>query len=489
MNNEEKEVVGFEEQGYVESDLKTLVVKTELKSEEDLIREMKLKTTKSIVHPALGKRMLAGFIDFVMALFTFLLLFSLVAQPIKEPHEIKIYESLFMHQLSSGLFIVREAINEKNEINLINISPVAYYGLHEKEVDEETKQWYWNYKDNAANIDEKDKQFYFAYEAINDRVLAFYQNYLTNKTDSTRIPTQFKVGPKGAEKVYESLPLSNDFKIEDHEEFKNFITDTNFNDLTDLDSFFSIKWFNYRFLGLHILDENNEQRTYKDRDENPLYRHQKGEDGKIDYNKIGVAADIKYNEITGDPYMDFETQKKLYEYSTQNVFNVSLDQFTKFDFYKEKIAEADSITALAFIICYVISMFIFYILFPIIFKNGETLSKKMFGLVVVNKDGYEVKRLQNLGRALIFFTEFTAGLFSIGILMIVWILVMAFTKDNRGVHDMIAMTMVIDKERSVWFKNREEEIKYTELVKTEIEKLKTIDLGKDNPNREYIKKD
>jgi uncharacterized RDD family membrane protein YckC len=99
---------------------------------------------------------------------------------------------------------------------------------------------------------------------------------------------------------------------------------------------------------------------------------------------------------------------------------------------------------------------------PLFLKNGQTLGKKIFGIAVMRTDGIRISPLILLIRTLlgkytietmtpilvVFLTVF-AGLGYIGLvalagLALLQILLMAFTKTNSAIHDVLARTVVVD---------------------------------------------
>ncbi len=151
------------------------------------------------------------------------------------------------------------------------------------------------------------------------------------------------------------------------------------------------------------------------------------------------------------------------------------------DFYKTINRNLTLIQLFEFIPTYIFFFALIYLLFPMIFKNGETLGKLTFSLGLVNKNGYKVTRPQILLRFLFFFLEITLGTFLLGILdirslatlgIVITALLIAtlVNKKNRSLHDFVAGTMVVDLKESIFFKNANEEAEYEENIAKDIEK-------------------
>lgn len=95
-----------------------------------------------------------------------------------------------------------------------------------------------------------------------------------------------------------------------------------------------------------------------------------------------------------------------------------------------------------------VGLLIVYLLFPMVFKNGETLGKKLFSLRLAKADHPEARasRVQILVRfAVIAFIEVGLSLFFWWIPLILSLCLMLFTKNKSALHDLIAKTTVMEK--------------------------------------------
>lgn len=132
----------------------------------------------------------------------------------------------------------------------------------------------------------------------------------------------------------------------------------------------------------------------------------------------------------------------------------------------------------AFIIfpSYFISYFTFFILIPILFKNGETLGKKVLNIGFVTKDGFTIKKRQIVVRQILLFVLTSLVAFGIGIGftsfaflglgIFIYYLATFISKTKKSPVDYFAYTYLIDTRNSVWFLDaNEEENKEVELDK------------------------
>lgn len=142
-----------------------------------------------------------------------------------------------------------------------------------------------------------------------------------------------------------------------------------------------------------------------------------------------------------------------------------------------------------FLSSYLLSFGGFFILVPLLYKNGETFGKKVMSLGLISNDGYSVKKRHVILRQIFLF--FYVGLFSfyftislasfamLGIGGFVYYLVAFIVKNNRSFADLLAYTQVIDTKNSVWFKDFEEEKNKEKIVEENLAKYnKTEELDK-----------
>lgn len=118
-----------------------------------------------------------------------------------------------------------------------------------------------------------------------------------------------------------------------------------------------------------------------------------------------------------------------------------------------------------------VGLIIVNLVFPLIFKNGQTLGKKIMHLGLVSKKGIKVSKLNVIGRFLlgIFAVEvmplmmYFAASNVFGMTAIIGVLVtvvnfclIVFTKNHTMIHDYIGGTIVIDLDTTVIFNTLEE---------------------------------
>jgi hypothetical protein len=107
-----------------------------------------------------------------------------------------------------------------------------------------------------------------------------------------------------------------------------------------------------------------------------------------------------------------------------------------------------------------LSFFIFYILVPLLFKQGVTLGKKASGIIVVNDKGYVMKWWQLPLRSIVLAATLITALYTIfGSLLLSYTL-MVFTKGYRSANDFLALTKIVDQKTSKIFTDEQTLLAY-----------------------------
>ena len=124
-------------------------------------------------------------------------------------------------------------------------------------------------------------------------------------------------------------------------------------------------------------------------------------------------------------------------------------------------------------------------LVPLLFKNGQTLGKKAFGVAVMRVDGVKLSPLQLLIRTVLgkftietMFPIFLVMMIFIGslgvvgtavivMLLILQVAVIALSKTNSAIHDLIAGTVTVDMASQMIFGSAEELMEHKKRVHAE----------------------
>ncbi len=115
---------------------------------------------------------------------------------------------------------------------------------------------------------------------------------------------------------------------------------------------------------------------------------------------------------------------------------------------------------------------------PLVFKNGQTLGKKIFGICLMRTDCVKVSFFQLFVRAILgkytielmvpvlltmMFLMGTTGFIGIlvvGMILLLQICVMIFTSTNSTIHDLLAVTAVVDYNTQRIFESTEKMLEY-----------------------------
>ena len=123
---------------------------------------------------------------------------------------------------------------------------------------------------------------------------------------------------------------------------------------------------------------------------------------------------------------------------------------------------------------------------PLIFGNGQTLGKKIFGIALVRQDGVKLNHMQLFARTilgkftietmipvhiliLIYFDPnmYKIGLIIVGILLIAQAVSLLVTRNNCALHDLIAGTVAVDMASQMIFSTTDDLIEYQKKVAAE----------------------
>lgn len=189
------------------------------------------------------------------------------------------------------------------------------------------------------------------------------------------------------------------------------------------------------------------------------------------YDILGIPRAELHED--GDPNKPLTATAKsrllsfFYDPAKRNCYYNAGQRLYYSEFYQKDLNAYQIVTSVApAVVGIVFSGLVFYVLFPLIFKDGQTLCKKAFGLGVIGAGGYKAKKSQIvlrqlpailLGGVLFAFISFRiAVMIASGVLLLSYILAIA-TKSNQALHDFLAFTIVVDEKESLFYANKEEE--------------------------------
>ena len=386
---------------------------------------------KNVELAGLFKRIVAAVMDGLFAVFMFFLLVTYVTTPIanKASKYQQHVMDIYQQEIASHLYLL---LQQNDNGDYVTVEVKDYVTKLENNSYKRIHDIY-----DIAQVSTDDYIRHLNY---------YYTVYLTGDVSRVELPKEGSYDPIADGFVSPTYNIEIDGKLPK--------------------DIYTARYFNTTIMGLSPQGEENQSEYYA----YPL------KEGNPDYEglpvvKEGVDADKVKEDIRKRVYI---ATKQLYES----------------DYIASRQSEIRSIQLWTEIPVYVFVVGIVYVMFPLIFKNGETLGKLSLGVGIVSKNGYKAKKRQILFRSLVFLVEITFSLFivgygltsfaTLGVGCVIMMAVAVFTKSHQAPHDLAAMTVVADLKKSVFFESASEENKYEKQVNQNIENLNKYE--PENPN-------
>lgn len=193
---------------------------------------------------------------------------------------------------------------------------------------------------------------------------------------------------------------------------------------------------------------SSNKKTFKeilDEDKNIKDSYEFDEQGNFSIKRVENESDDDYN-----------ARKENLEY---NIYIKSVSYFTNSTLFKNEYSYINNVSIICICISMTISLIICYLLPPMISKKSQTIGQLIFGLSVVDKNGYKAKKWQILVRFLAFSVlNFVLGMTMFMIVPLISLIMMFFTKNNTTLHDLCSQTLVIDDKLSTIYDSKEAQI-------------------------------
>ena len=196
------------------------------------------------------------------------------------------------------------------------------------------------------------------------------------------------------------------------------------------------------------------------------------------FNEIRTQYEEEYNVDFDADFDSLSDEKKMYTEMAFNKFSSNEDaQYA----YTMMIMLALAIVSISIVVAYFILEFIL----PVIFKNGRTLGKKIFGVAVMRADGVKISGPALFVRAIfgkcivetmvpIFIVIMillgngvVVGLISLILIALLQIILIIATKTRSAIHDVLAYTVTVDFVSQVIFNTPEELLEYKKKLHAE----------------------
>ncbi len=195
-----------------------------------------------------------------------------------------------------------------------------------------------------------------------------------------------------------------------------------------------------------------------------------------------------YDKYEQQYKVDFDLSPEEYEKLNDDEKAIIDDAYAALTSDEEMLNTYYMIISLTFLMITIGILVAFLVLeftVPLLFKNGQTLGKKVFGVAVMRVDGVKINApilfiRSVLGKytletmipvmtvILIFFDAIDlAGIVIIGILTLVQLAMLIVTHTNSAIHDMLSSTVAVDMASQMIFDSRDEMLEYKKRVHAE----------------------
>ncbi len=383
--------------------------------------EMKIS---SIIEASFVRRIVASAIDFLLAIFVWFTLLMLVMSPIANStmNYSKKMSLGLNYQIATHLYVYQQQ-EENGDISTIEV----------KDFTEKVNLTLTSEVISLTKLSDFTPNYYF------EHLRYYYRSFLTG--ENVELPNNTST------KSYDM--------VEDHyvsADYKNLVGDSNK---------YPSEYYTERYFNENILKVEEDGSAY------------------FSVNSLDEIASIKEG-------VD-ETEAKKY---LINLISSASSDFYSRNYFVSLNNELKRIQLFMILVPYAFVMGIFYLLFPMLLKDGVTLGKRFMHISIIDKSGYAAKKRQILFRFFVFLFELSFCLFVIGIgttsfitLGVGLTILMIFTlinKDKRAPHDYAAHTLVIDADKSVFFKNADEERKAEIELQAKLDKYKSQKVENNN---------
>ena len=208
--------------------------------------------------------------------------------------------------------------------------------------------------------------------------------------------------------------------------------------------------------------------------------------GYDSYNQQLDAAYAKYEEEYGVSFdMSYEDYEALPEADKQNYDNamtaLNSDADTR-QAYDMVVNLTLVITSISILLGYVL----LELVVPLIFKNGQTVGKKIFGIALMRNDGVKISTvmlfvrtilgkytIETMVPVLITIMVFFGGAGIVGLVVLALIgvlqlVLLCVTKTRSVIHDLLAYTVAVDMHSQMIFDSAEELLEYKKSLHADI---------------------
>lgn len=185
---------------------------------------------------------------------------------------------------------------------------------------------------------------------------------------------------------------------------------------------------------------------------------------------------------------DFDMTEEEYNALSEDAkanYQAASEAFGKDQNVKAVYAKMFSLTLVIASVGLLVAISLIYFVVPLLFKNGQTLGKKIFGLAVVRSNCVKITPPILFVRSILglytietmvpvllvtmiyFGVMGIVGTMTIFLILGLQVVVMAVTQTNSSIHDLLSDTVVVDMSSQEIFENQEELIAYKEALQAQ----------------------
>lgn len=204
----------------------------------------------------------------------------------------------------------------------------------------------------------------------------------------------------------------------------------------------------------------------------------------------------KYSDTLNAAYEKYETQYGITFNTTQEQYNAMTEaEKANYDAaYEALTADEEAMYAYSMMVnlmlvilsgAILLAMFIFEFAVPMLFGNGQTLGKKIFGIAIMRTDGVKVSgplmfirtilgkfTIETMIPVIILFMMFLGSIGIIGpfifmVLLVLQCIMLVMSKSGRLIHDYLAKTVAVDMSSQMIFDTVEDMVEYKKSVAAE----------------------
>lgn len=208
----------------------------------------------------------------------------------------------------------------------------------------------------------------------------------------------------------------------------------------------------------------------------------------LGYDRYAAQMDSAYDRYAAEYGVSFDLTSAEYEALSQEE-QVKYDAATRALFSDDEVRYAYTmminLTLLITTFGLLFAFLILEFLVPLLFKNGQTLGKKAFGIAVMRFDGvkigtpilfvrtvlgkYTLETMIPVLLLIMLYFGFIGGLglIVIGVILLAQVVLVATTRTRTPLHDLIANTVTVDMASQMIFESKEEMLAYKKRIHAE----------------------